>query len=60
MIGTILRRVYMAAFALFLIGPIIVITAVSFNAQKFIASRRAAFRCAGMGRSSARRTGSAR
>ncbi len=34
---TALKRLYMTLFALYLIGPIIVITAVSFNAQKFIA-----------------------
>lgn len=34
---TALRRIYMALFAMYLIGPIIVITAVSFNAQKFLA-----------------------
>ncbi len=37
LVMTALRRLYMALFALFLIGPIIVITAVSFNAQKFLA-----------------------
>ena len=34
---TILRRLYLLIFALYLIGPIIVITAVSFNEKRFLA-----------------------
>ena len=30
------RRIYLAAFALFMFGPIVIITAVSFNAKKFL------------------------
>jgi len=33
----ILKRIYLVIFAIYLIGPIFVITAVSFNAKKFLA-----------------------
>ena len=34
---TALRRLYLGLFAIYLLGPIFVITAVSFNAKKFLA-----------------------
>ncbi|MEX0285599.1 MAG: ABC transporter permease [Paracoccaceae bacterium] len=34
---TILRRTYLAIFALYLLGPVLVIAAVSFNSKKFLA-----------------------